>query len=184
MEVKMYRRCLVILLATVIFFSFTMVSVSEDTLSIAVTEPGWDDIGAILTAMGWSYTQIQDSQLADYDFISQFDVIFINCSWNCYNNAPAAESSLQQFVDQGGTLYASDFAYIYVQTSFPGYIEFPDSPHIGISQTVNATVFDSGLATALGKSEVEIFYDLGSWVPIQSVGTNVKVYLTGDIETD
>lgn len=48
---------------------------------IAVTDPGYDNIGAILTNMGRSFTEIQDSQLADYNFIKQFKNIFINQSY-------------------------------------------------------------------------------------------------------
>lgn len=146
----------------------------------AVTDPYYDDIGAVLTGLDYKTLEIQDSELADLDFISQFNVIFINCSGDSSANAPAAQTSLQQFVQDGGAIYASDYAYIYVATSFPGNINF--GGYIGIEQTITATVIDPGLETYLGTSSVPIYYDLSSWVPIESLASGTVELLRGTFE--
>lgn len=88
----------------------------------AVTDPYYDDIGSILTSMGYNFYEIQNFQLADYGFINQFDAVFINCSGDSAANAPAAKDSLERYVREGGAIYTSDWAYIYLTTSFPGYL--------------------------------------------------------------
>lgn len=146
----------------------------------AVTDPYYDDIGAVLESMGYKTLEIQDSELADLDFISQFDVIFINCSGDASYNAPGAETSLQQFVQDGGAIYASDFAFAYVDTSFPGNINF--GGYIGKVQNITATVIDPGLATYLGTNSVPIYYDLGGWVPIVSLASGTTELLRGTFD--
>ena len=157
--------------------------VAPRPLKYAVTDPGWDDIGSILGSMGYQYDEIHGSQLADYDFIKDYKAIFINCSWDCAANAPIASASLEQYVRDGGALYASDFAFAYLQESFPGYLNYPDPPYIGIGdQHVAATITDPGLEAYLGESSVDIYYNLGGWVPLTGVGPDTDVLMSGDIE--
>ncbi len=158
--------------------------------NIAVTTPYFDDIGSILDQMGdpWNqWTQIQDSDLANYNFISQFDVIFANCNPYAYDHAQAATNSLRQFVQNGGSLYASDWAFVYVDAAFPGYIDFPSDPYIGMAQSVTARITDPGLASYLDPasppSTVDLNYNLGAWVIIDSVAADTKVHLRGSFDT-
>lgn len=149
----------------------------------AVTDPYWDDIGKILTAMGYKFDEIQDSQLANYDFIKKYDAIFINCSGDSAANAPAARDSLRQYVQNGGALYASDYAFVYFKESFPGYLIFPDNPYIGIgNQHVTATITDPGLKLYLLQDQVDIFYNLGAWVILDDVGPDTQVIMRGDVQ--
>src|SRR5450830_586938 len=101
---------------------------TTNALRIAVTAPGYDDIGSILKSMGWAYTKIQETQLTDNEFLALFDVIFINCAESNYMYSDTASASLEQFVRGGGTLYASDLASDYIDKSFPGIIHFYDHP--------------------------------------------------------
>jgi hypothetical protein len=87
----------------------------------AVTDPYYDDIGSILTSMGYEFDELQDSQLADYNFIRNYEAIFINCSGDSTANAPAARESLERYVREGGALYVLDWAFVYLQEAFPGY---------------------------------------------------------------
>ena len=168
-------------------------------LKIAVTPPQFDDIGSVLTNMGWNYTEINSGDLKDASLLSQFDVIFINCSYEAtaYGGNPdlgseEAAASLEQFVREGGTLYASDFAYIYIHNAFPGYIDFYDDPFgtgsssadeyvSGPVQTLTADILDAGMAGFLNNPTVELVFNAVSWVIIQSVPETVNVYAAGDI---
>lgn len=152
-------------------------------LRIAVTPSEYDDVGAILDIMGWMYTEIQYETLTDSDSLTQFDVIFINCHSDSFTYADSAAISLEQFVRQGGTLYASDWAYEYIEKAFPGYINYyPENPLIGDDQIVTADIVDPGLASFLDKPTLEINFELPLWVPVESVEDSVKVYLAADIQ--
>lgn len=152
--------------------------VSEVPLKIAVTPPYYDDIGEILTDMKYSFTEIESSDLSDYDLIKDYDIIFINCAEGLEQPAQDAKIALQQFVQNGGNLYTSDWAFIFIQNSFPEYITFHG--YIGEAQTATCTVVDSGLQNYLwGINTGGITYNLSSWVPIESISSQTKVYLTG-----
>jgi hypothetical protein len=156
-------------------------------LRIAVTPPEFDDVGSILTSMGWDFTEIQFEDLQDYDTLSQFDVIFITCSEAAqnYSNYPEYHSdeniaNLERFVREGGTLYVSDYAYWFIDYGFPGYVSYSDGDQYGRFQTVAADVVDPGLASALDSQAVPITFDLDRWISIESVSDDVHVYLSGD----
>lgn len=152
--------------------------VSEAPLKIAVTPPYYDDIGKILTYMKYSFTEIEPSDLSDYDLIKDYGIIFINCAGELEQPAQDAKTALQQFVQNGGNLYTSDWAFTFIQNSFPEYITF--SGYIGEAQTVTFTVVEPGLQDYLWGGNIgEITYDLSSWVPIESISSQTKVYLTG-----
>lgn len=152
--------------------------VSEVPLKIAVTPPYYDDIGEILTNMKYIFTEIKPSDLSDYDLIKDYDIIFINCAGGLEQPAQDAKTALQQFVQNGGNLYTSDWAFIFIQNSFPEYITFHG--YIGEAQAATCTVVDPGLQDYLwGINIGGITYNLSSWVPIESISSQTKVYLTG-----
>jgi hypothetical protein len=149
----------------------------EDAL--AVTTKGWDDIGSILTGMGKSFSQITDASLVTYDNIKNYDSIFLNCNSSASRYSTDAASSIKKFVEEGGTIYASDYAYDYVKKAFPGYIMFPNTPTIGSIQKVNAIITDLGMANYIGMNNIEINYDLSDWVVIDSVSPEVTTHVKG-----
>jgi hypothetical protein len=151
---------------------------------IGVTETGYDDTGPLIDSIGWTYTEIQNAQLSDYELIKQFDVIFINCSELADTYAEGASTSLEQFVREGGTLYSSDWAFVYIDKAFPGYIEFFEDPFSGAgSQAVTADIIDPGLRQYLKSSTLNIQFELDYWVPIENVSDAVRVYVSGDFDT-
>lgn len=147
----------------------------------AVTPPHYDDIGAILTDLGYEFTEISMESFSNYDSIKDFDNLFINCAAACAANATAqATENLRRFVSEGGIIYASDFAFIFIQNSFPGYIDFFDNPYCGYAQICPAEIVDQGLANFLESGTIEIDYNLSAWTPIKDIDTSkVKVYVKG-----
>lgn len=158
--------------------------VDDGEEAIAVTTKHWDDIGSILKGMGKSFIEINDASLVTYDDIKIYDSIFLNCNSGAISYAGRAASSIERFVREGGTVYASDRAYAYIDKAFPGYIKFPYSPYIGRAQKVNATITDKGLASYLGNENIKINYDLSGWVVIESVSPDVTTHVTGDYYND
>ncbi|HDM43282.1 MAG TPA: carboxypeptidase regulatory-like domain-containing protein [Firmicutes bacterium] len=167
----------------------TDVEVDIDPTKVAVVPGIFDDIGAILTDMGIGFTTIYDSDLVDWDIVNSFYVIFLNCgSDTSYAENEDVQENLRNFVKGGGSIYASDWEYLYIEYTWPDAIDFYGNdlsdPYIGSEQHVDADILDSELSDYMGKSVVEIYYNLGSWIVIDAVGEGTTTHIQGDIETD
>jgi curved DNA-binding protein CbpA len=139
-----------------------------ESLKIAVTPPCYDNIGEIITSMGYNFTQIYD--LSCYEVLCQYDLLFLNCGWPVAENSTEA---LQRFVAQGGILYASDRQAPRISAAFPTYIEFDYRPiH---KKSINAYVIDSDLAKILGE-KVKIIFDIADYFP-REWSKDVRIYL-------
>ncbi|MBP7963054.1 MAG: hypothetical protein KA003_13815 [Caldilineaceae bacterium] len=153
-------------------------SESEETkLKIAVTPSGYDDIGAVLQQMDYKFVNISDEQLQNRKLLSKYNVVFLNCSGACSSYAQTSASGLREYVQNGGSLYASDFAADYIEAAFPKHINFKGKT--GNAGNVQAKVVDVGLREVLG-NQLPLNFDMGSWVQIESVSKTheVDVYLT------
>jgi subtilisin family serine protease/photosystem II stability/assembly factor-like uncharacterized protein len=154
---------------------------------IAVNPPQYDDIGAVLTQMGYPWTQVSDSDFASYAQLQQYDTVFANCSSNAHSTGASATGALQQFVQNEGSFYASDWAYTYVNSAFPSYVSFQAEPRIGYSQYVNAAIVDPGLANYLDPanppSTISLNYNLSAWAVIDSASSDARVHLVGSFTT-
>ncbi|MEW6363949.1 MAG: IPT/TIG domain-containing protein [Acidobacteriota bacterium] len=159
-------------------------------MDILVTPPGFDDIGDVLVQQfGWqqgvAWTEIPTSSLGNYDAIKNAKVIFINCS--TLSVEPGAATALRQFVSAGGALYASDWAYRYIQDGFPGYLQFHGSlPTVGPAGQVVAQIVDQGLRNYIyGSSPASTMildFDLSWWAVLdRALRSDVSILLQGDI---
>lgn len=175
---KMRRSILSQTAATVIaIFLLSTLSFSAD---YAVTPSYYDDIGGVLTSMGYSSDIIADSALSSYATLSPYKAVFLNCSALCDENAEAAAESLRTFALNGGAIYASDWAYIYVQKAFGNsVVKYYDSAKSGDTGLYMCSVMDEGLLDYLGTGTIELNLNLGGWVPIESVAAEGKTYLMG-----
>jgi len=151
----------------------------EKEIKIGVTPSGWDDMGSLLTGFGYEVNEVALEDLSSYDKIKDFSILCLNCDSDLEAYADAAISSLRQFVSGGGKLYSSDYAYIFVEKSFPTHITFSDNPYLGAVQTVTASISNDELQDFLGQNSIEIMYDLPYWVVIESVSSSVSVLLEG-----
>jgi hypothetical protein len=137
--------------------------------------------------------------LRDAGKLSKYDVIFLTCSgvpetWlkdrigeskraGMFEYTPNEEvmrevaKNLNEFVADGGTLYASDLHYDLVAQAFGEFAErFPSR---GKKQDgVNAQVVDAGLRELIG-GEVSLSFDQEDWFPAAFKGQDVVVYLRG-----
>lgn len=159
-----------------------------------IPNPGdYDDIGAIITNLGYTFDAYSLSDLTtNWPAIANHDIIFFNCDAgvNPLATNNTVKSNLQQFVQNGGSLYASDWAFEFVENTFPNSIDFygddtnPSAPKIGDSaSSVEATIVDPTLQTALGKSTVYINYNLGGWVVVDNPGSGTTTLLRGTVST-
>ncbi|MFZ5475552.1 MAG: hypothetical protein ACOZNI_02150 [Myxococcota bacterium] len=92
------------------------------------------------------------------------------------------------YVESGGTLVASDWAYDLVERCWPDAVEFAgddeaiDGAQLGVADGgVTATVHEETLKEGLGAT-VAIAYDYSAWAAIESVGADTEVLLSGTVE--
>lgn len=126
--------------------------------------------------------------------VSSFDVIFINCGAEDHELAvpgglsAAARTGLKRYVEQGGSLYVSDWSYEFVEQVFPDRVDFfgPDATFDGAQQAVggvyNARVLDDELQQSLGLSEFPISFSFQAGSIISQVAEGVTIYLETDMK--
>lgn len=148
-------------------------------LKFAVTDVGCDDMGAILKKLDYTYTLIGDSEISDYNVLRKYNALFINCGRGGDPNTN--KECLRKFVQNGGIIYISDLSAPQISTAFPNFLEFSSGGIAG--QWVNAIVINQELREIIG-SEIKIYFDLGSWIPIERVSAEAHVYLTGSFRTN
>lgn len=113
--------------------------------------------------------------LLDPARLAQYDIIFFNCGLNdnalvMGSSGSQAIANLKDFVAQGGSIYASDWAYDVVRMAFPGRINFfGDDNQRGAARQGEAndalptTAVDPGLITSLGRSDLVFNMNLPQW---------------------
>jgi len=176
------------------------------SLSIAIVSGNYDNFDVVLNSLGFvNYTTIDgldDAGLAaflgDPAALAEYDMIFFNGGhaedgvvYDLEDSADAVTAqnvqNLADYVEGGGMVWASDWAYDDIERMFPDRIDFvgadeiPNDAQLGDYQLVNAAVSDSSMAEYLGKDHIDIQYDLPVWPPIESVASSVSVHLTGNV---
>ncbi len=176
------------------------------SLDVAVVTGDYDDFSKVLTDMGFvNFKEINgtdQTELVDFlsnaDNLNKYDIIFMDGGFveqgviydaDTANTTPATVmSNIRAYVEAGGAIYASDWAYDVVEVGWPDRIDFvgadeiPDDAQKGDYELVKkAAVSDAALAEYLGEQYMEIEYDLPVWPPMESVASTVSVHVTGTI---
>lgn len=149
--------------------------------NVAVTPPYWDQMQDVLDVMGYEYTEIPLVTLTDLIALQAYDVVFLNCA-PVYQPVGDTFGPIREFVSQGGAVYASDFAFEYIEGAFPDYADF--GGHIGPGQTTTGNILDEGLKAYIGVETMPIVYDLGGWVPITYVSGDVTTFVSNTVSYD
>lgn len=148
---------------------------------IAYVKGTYDKIEDIIQTLGYTATEITNTDLANLNTLAQYDIVFLNCGSRKFsqfaNLYPVIENNLAVFVANGGSVYASDWDVAYLIGGNDntnncnlsgGFI--PDSKlcskNTGSSGTVPGTVSNTSLATALGFNTLNLDFDLGAWQKI------------------
>jgi hypothetical protein len=156
--------------------------------SMAVVAGDYDSIEVILANMGFiqgnHFDLVAQDDLADAGTLDGYEFLFLNCTNDPVGYDPAVQSNLQDFVNAGGGLYASDWAYEYVDGAFPGQVVFPASPKSGEAMEIDGQIVNGDLAAYMDKSEVHLVYDLGAWVVIAGAASADTVWVAGTYNSD
>ena len=139
--------------------------------------------------------------------INTYDAVFINSGTRglgeyVYNGVdsdseliddPLTKTHLLAYVENGGVLFASDWAADLIELLWPDKIQFAnegscddviclDSAQVGVSEKVVARVSDNDLALELNNESIDLSFDYTYWTVVESVSNDVTVYLEGDVE--
>lgn len=155
----------------------------EEAVTIATTPAGFDNIGALLAGFGYNVETISTSQLNDLSVLQTFDIVAVNCATGLSFTAEQARETIQDYISQGGKLYTSDYAYIFVKQSFPDHITFPENPTSGHAQVTTAMISDNGLKEFLGTENVSVNFNLSDWVVIENLPSQTMELVRGDVTT-
>jgi hypothetical protein len=169
-----------------------------DNTRIAVVEGSFDHMETVLQnlGIGSGITDIypagwESALLADYTALSEYDVVIINCGApeDDYFYSALYADNLKQWINEGGSLYASDWAYDIVEHLFSQKIDFlgDDLTRDAAQDASNtgdevASVVDTGLAQSLGQYNVTVKL-WAPWAIMESVASDVRVFIRGPAET-
>jgi hypothetical protein len=182
-----------------------------ENLHIAVVTGDYDRVQDVLTGIGIDATAVDTypssfansswvtDLLGNRELLFQYDIIFLNCGLGdlpftarFFNTIPPETlANLRDFVSQGGSVYASDWAYYVVEKTWPDFVGFRGDDATGGSakvgtapQNVTANVVDAPMSLALGQTSMELHYPLSAWVVIEEASPSTTVYIRGDAELD
>jgi hypothetical protein len=182
--------------------------VQQAQVKIAVVTAGGDHIETLLTQLGFTFqtfagdashwSTVAEPFLSNVASLKAYDIVFVDCAAaksssgstiDLGGSAPQIAIALHDYVQAGGSVYASDWAFLFPALSFPGNVTFAlngggsvnspfdtrklmgYAPQLGISATVKSPL----LAAALGQSTVKIDFPKGSGVSTLHWGLMQKV---------
>ena len=166
---------------------------------IAYVKGTYDKIEDIIQTLGYTATEITNTDLANLNTLAQYDIVFLNCGSRKFsqfaNLYPVIENNLAVFVANGGSIYASDWDVAYLIGGNDntnncnlagGFI--PDSKlcskNTGSSGIVPGTVSNASLATALGFNTLNLDFDLGAWQKITNYDSSYWEVLVKETATN
>lgn len=170
-------------------------------IKIAVVKGVYDYIEAILDTIGFSESSMPEpgkyvmfdsvGEFLSSQYLNDFDIVFFNCGLydeSTFWNSSQMQQELRNWIESGKSMYASDWAYVVVERTFPTVIDFygDDSYYgnaeVGEAGSVKGIIKSSILEKHLGKSEIDIVFDLGGWVVVQGPepGANVEIWIEAD----
>lgn len=146
-----------------------------------VSPPDFDDIGAVLKSFGtgWKFDTCGWDELVRPKLWADREAVYLNCSGQLTDDSYLRELTpiLREYVENGGTVYASDWALTAVKRAFPSFLTEVDNS--GDAGTYQCSVADAGLREMLGP-KIEINFDLQAWAMLNSVDQKVRLYVEAD----
>lgn len=127
----------------------------------------------------------------DYAALAEYDVVFVNCGVDQLDFQgeidPVVKANLRQYVQQGGSVYVSDWAYDLVEKVWPEKVDFygddaeADTAEFGAQGDYAAEVMDPGLEQYLGADAITVGYSFRGSALIRQVATDATVFLRTDM---
>jgi len=139
-----------------------------------VTEPGFDDIGAVLRRMGagFEFQEVDAYQIASLAQRNACEVLFVNCGAS--DDAGDIADAVRGFVKRGGSLYLSDWAGNVIEEAFPNILQFDQAGEV---EHLECDIVDPGLQEIIG-TRIKIHFDMPGWWRIRTISERTRVYLS------
>ena len=169
----------------------------DGDVSIMVVQGSYDNVPQLLSGMQLEYDTIGigDSTnltyfLSDPEEMAEYDIIFFACGSSFSNVSNGSGDfdqmmhNIRRFVENGNSIYASDWSSDFIHNTFPEAVDFyTDSPRVGDGQqTINADVTSSEMQTLLGRNTAELYFNAGGWVVATNASPPSVVHFRGDAE--
>jgi hypothetical protein len=172
---------------------------------VMLIQGDFDDFRPVLDALGIVADELDGrladeliSFLLDLDAMKEYDLIVFNGGFVeqgvVYNTEDGSDSTpgqiltnLQAYVNEGGSIYSSDWGYDLVEQAWPDAIDFlgtdhvPDDAQVGVAQTVSASIANQVMAEWMGITSMGVSYDLPVWPPIESVSSLTSIHLLSEV---
>jgi len=167
---------------------------AANAAKIGVITGDWDNIEYALDKLKLDYDWIDGTSgewgggdqayqlLHNSNQLNKYDVVFINCSpTNSEIMDSSVAANLKSFVKKGGSLYLSDYAFVYFEETWPQYVDFPGDPYVVDGwQTAKGTIVDPPLIAylgGLGNELIDLKYDLGPLVKADSIAAQTLLHV-------
>jgi hypothetical protein len=111
--------------------------------------------------------------------LASYDALFVNCDAD-WSTTPGADAAIQAFSTNGGHLYFSDLSDLWLESAFPGNINFGGNLTEEGPPVISGDVVDANLAAVVG-TPIELVFDLDAWTVTESVESFVTTYIQGDV---
>lgn len=178
--------------------------VPDDDRRYLVVQGTFDKIEQVLSRMGLSNVDLLEGVPADpselwstaafsnYETLSNYDAVFVNCGISetdlVLGLNPAVKANLQRYIQDGGSLYVSDWAYDLIEQVWPERINFLGDDNLnsaaehGEDGDYAADVLEPGLAEYVGADNVNIGFNFGNFAIVSQLASGVTTYLRSDIQ--
>ncbi|MCC6622308.1 MAG: carboxypeptidase regulatory-like domain-containing protein [Deltaproteobacteria bacterium] len=192
------------------------ICLAGEATPIAVFWGQWDeqeellrDLGFVVTFYDYEEEYFADVPSADIEAVqvlrdparlAAYRILFFDCgsaALGWVDKFPEIGTNLYDFVMGGGSIYASDLAWAYVEAAFPDAIDFygaddlPDTPQAadGPQQVQGqrdyaATIEDPVLAGYVGATTFTTRYGAGPLIAVQAAGAGTTVHVKGIVHVD
>ncbi|MBI4822526.1 MAG: choice-of-anchor D domain-containing protein [Deltaproteobacteria bacterium] len=163
----------------------------SNSAKIAVVWGQWDQFQSILDELNIPYTLIGDSMFSDASELildpaelATYDIVFFNCGFDeNVATSNAGLTNLRNFVTNGGSVYASDWAYDVIEMGWPSHNDFhgddavQDAAQNAGNHSGPAAVVDPSLSASLRATQVTIS---SCCTAIDSAASGTTIYLQSD----
>lgn len=167
-------------------------------LNAAVVQGEYDELARNLEALGVTNYAVIDGTDTDAlraflevpEALLGFDLITLEGGVveGALLDDPTLLAAVQDYVRAGGTLFATDWAYDWVERAFPDALDFwgddaqQDAAQVGTALMLSeARVVDQSLAGYLGAQSVHLSFDLAFWPVVELPANGVTVHVSSDV---
>jgi len=145
---------------------------------LAFVEGAFDRIQDIIRQLGYEPDSLEATDLDNSSLfnINNYSALFLNCGLIEILDQPT-KTNLMNFLNAGGLIYTSDWASSYVQLLYPGNFSYLRE---GDSQSVVGDIVDEQTRNNLGKTQINIEYDLSIWAEVDTLSSDFVIVVQGD----